>query len=37
MVSCMTDGCSFCIIRVLDKFYVGDLVDNEMPVFPEPG
>ena len=23
--------------RILEKFYVGELIDNEMPVFPEPG
>ena len=23
--------------RVLEKFYVGELVSNEMPVFPKPG
>ena len=23
--------------RVMEKFYVGELVDNEMPVFPEMG
>ncbi len=24
-----------CIDRILNKFYVGELLDNEMPVFPE--
>ena len=23
--------------RVLEKYYVGELIDNELPVFPEPG
>jgi len=25
------------ISRVLEKYYVGELVTNEHPVFPEPG
>ena len=30
--------CMSClIIRVLDKYYVGELADNEHPVFPEMG
>ena len=29
----------YCFVhyRVLEKFYVGELIDNEMPVFPEQG
>ena len=26
----------YCLYRILEKFYVGTLVDNELPVFPPP-
>ena len=26
-----------CVCRILEKYYVGELVDNEMPVFPKRG
>ena len=26
-----------CLHRVLEKYYVGELVTNELPVFPKPG
>ena len=25
----------YILFRVVEKFYVGELVDNEMPVFPQ--
>ena len=27
--------CEIFFFRVLEKYYVGELVDNEMPVFPD--
>ena len=32
-ISRFTISIDFC--RVLDKYYVGELVDNELPVFPQ--
>ena len=29
--------CYFVIVRVLEKYYVGDLISNELPTFPELG
>ena len=26
-----------CVYRVLEKYYVGELLNNELPVFPKPG
>ena len=33
--NCIDVRVLLCCIRVLEKYYVGELVDNEMPVFPQ--